>query len=154
MSGYAALHPEEGQAFWHFGGLLVLKLTGSDTDGQLALAEELMPRGCEAYMHRHSRDAETFFMLDGEVTFTLGEERFLATSGAVVHVPRGVPHAFRVESETARFLVFQTPAGLERAFPLLSPPAEALTLPPASMGRPTVERMREVGAEFGTEILE
>jgi mannose-6-phosphate isomerase-like protein (cupin superfamily) len=151
-SGYVAA--DEGEALWHFGGLAVIKLDGEATDGEYALLDELMPKGSEAYLHVHSREDETFVVVDGEVTFTIGEQTVVATSGAVVSARRGVPHAFRVESETARFLSFIRPAGLENAIRELSPPATTRTLPPTPIERPSIERMRKLGADYGIDFLE
>jgi quercetin dioxygenase-like cupin family protein len=47
---------------------------------------------------------ETYYMLDGEITFLFGEEIETARTGDFIMVPRDTRHAFRVDSETARFL--------------------------------------------------
>jgi hypothetical protein len=52
-------------------------------------------------------------MLDGEITFLVGDEIKTARTGDFVVVPRDTRHAFRVDSETARFLNGYTPASLE-----------------------------------------
>ena len=59
-----------------------------------------------------------------------GAERFQLGPGAAAVVPRGVPHTFRVDSETARVLLLSTPAGIERFVRDASVPAAAPTLPP------------------------
>ena len=53
-------------------------------------------------------------MLDGEITFFVGEKRIEATEGAFVYLPRYVHHGFQVDSAEARVFNFVTPAGFER----------------------------------------
>jgi hypothetical protein len=56
----------------------------------------------------------------------------------------GVPHTFRVDSETARVLVLSTPAGLERLVRDGSVHAAAATLPPADAPRPTPNELSRI----------
>jgi hypothetical protein len=56
----------------------------------------------------------------------------------------GVPHTFRVDSDTARVLLLSTPAGIERFVRGASTPAQAPTLPPADAPRPTTEELERV----------
>jgi mannose-6-phosphate isomerase-like protein (cupin superfamily) len=144
---------DDGEAVWHFGGLALIKLSAADTDGRVALLDELMPQGTEAWLHVHSREDETFCVLEGQVTFTRGDGQIVARPGSVVHMPRGTPHAFRVDSARARFLSFITPAGLEEAIRILGTPAEGRVLPPPEIGRPELGRMRDVLENFGIEIV-
>ncbi|HEX8102254.1 MAG TPA: cupin domain-containing protein [Solirubrobacteraceae bacterium] len=44
-------------------------------------------------LHRHPY-AETFVVLEGEATFTLGDEQIVVRAGAAIVAPAGVPHAF------------------------------------------------------------
>src|SRR3989337_1708410 len=73
-------------------------------------------RGCGPPLHVHSREDEALYVLEGQIRFRQGDDEFVAGPGTWVWGPRGVPHAFKVESEAARALVVVTPGGFERMF--------------------------------------
>jgi quercetin dioxygenase-like cupin family protein len=77
------------------------------------MMEELLPKDSGPGPHKHTWSDETFYMLDGEITFLIGDEIKTARTGDFLMVPRNTRHAFRVDSETARFLNGYTPASLE-----------------------------------------
>jgi quercetin dioxygenase-like cupin family protein len=90
---------------------------GTDTSGAFGLVETTIPRGHSAPLHVHRHEDEAFYVLDGTVDFVCGDERFRAEQGAIVCLPRGVPHSFLgVSDQAARVLVLMLPAGLEAAF--------------------------------------
>ena len=49
--------------------------TGMDTNGKYALCEALVPPGGGPPPHVHSREEEGFYVLEGEITFTMGDQR-------------------------------------------------------------------------------
>jgi quercetin dioxygenase-like cupin family protein len=88
--------------------------TGALTGGEFGLVEELTKRGVSVPLHRHDADVESFYVLDGNITFFLGSQpSALAGPGTFVHIPSGVVHGFRVESDTARYLILTTPSHAE-----------------------------------------
>ncbi len=98
--------------------------TGALTSGAFGLVEESARRGMSVPLHRHDLDVESFYVLDGSITFYLGgQSASLAGPGTFVHVPGGVIHGFRVSSETARYLILTTPRHAEfyRAITATSP---------------------------------
>ena len=100
--------------------------TGALTGRAFALVEERAIRGETVPLHKHDHDMESFYVLDGEIAFYLGEQPgHRATAGAFVHIPPGTVHGFRIESEAARYLILTTPRHGEfyRAISLPSPPA-------------------------------
>src|SRR4029077_8641004 len=100
-------------------------------DGRFALIEFLLPHGASPPLHTHPQD-ERYVVLEGHVTVQAAGERFELAEGGTALVPMGVPHTFRVDSETARVLVLSTPAGLERLVRDGSVPAPgAPAAPPA-----------------------
>jgi quercetin dioxygenase-like cupin family protein len=135
---------------WFLGTLVRMKLTGADTGGRFALWEGVFPHGAAPPLHSHPQD-ETFYVLDGEFTAWLAdEEPRSCRPGDVLHAPAGVPHAFRVESDTARAMFLSTPAGIEDMVLGLSEPARWPWLqPPPDGPRVTAERMAEVERATG-----
>ena len=137
------------------GSLLHWPLTSAETDGTLAVGHALVRPGGEPPLHVHAREDETFYVLDGEITFQRGNERIEARPGDAVFMPRGVQHGFAVRTETASLLQMFTPGGLEEAFRSLSEPAPADELPPAPQGPPPAEAVEAMTARFeayGVEI--
>ncbi len=150
--GYA-LKRDEGRAIWFLGALLTWKATGENTGGQYELVEQLGARGFAAPVHWHEREAEGFYVVEGEVTFILGDQTIQAPAGSFVFVPPSAKHGFVVESSEARFLTFVTPAGLEAFFEELSEPAKVRILPPPLERPLDVERIEMVMAKYGQKLL-
>jgi quercetin dioxygenase-like cupin family protein len=142
-------------ARWFLGTLVRMKLSGEDTDGRFSLWEGVLPRGAAPPLHSHPQD-ETFYVLDGEMSVWLGDApgaSRLCRAGAVVYAPAGMPHTFRVESDTARVLTLSTPAGIEDMVLGLSEEAEWPWLqPPPDGPRVPAERMEAVLRETGMVI--
>lgn len=146
-----ALGEEEGEALWFFGTLLLLKVTAEQTGGRLCLCEQWGRRGMATPLHRQPEDDETFFVLEGELRFFLGDgSPVTAGPGTTIHVPAGAAHAFAVVSETARFLDLTTP-NHEAFFRAAGEPAPERVLPPDAP--PDMAKVGEAAARFGVEIL-
>lgn len=148
-----ALDLNEGRAFWYMGTLLKVKATGAETGGKYSLVEELCSRGFATPWHVQGREDESFLIVDGEVTFYVGDRVIEATAGSFVFLPQGIPHAFRVDSETAHLFNLITPAGFENFFFDLSVPAQDLVLPPPSDAPPDFGAIAAAAARYECEIL-
>jgi quercetin dioxygenase-like cupin family protein len=108
---------ETGPAYWGPGDHYTFLITGEETDGAYFAMEALVPPGGGPPPHMHTREDETFYLVDGEIEFVLGEDTVTAGPGDFVNVPRGIVHCFRnVGTETARMVLTFTPAGMERFF--------------------------------------
>src|SRR3954452_7535170 len=127
--------------------------TGEDTDGKYALWEALVPPGGGPPPHVHSREEEGFYVLEGEITFTVNGERVVATAGTFANMPVGTLHSFKDESnKPARMLISVAPAGLEKMFFEVGVPlAEGTTtaLPPT---REEIEKLLAIAPGYGIEI--
>lgn len=123
-------------------------LSGADTDGRLAVVEQILPPGAlGAAPHVHHGHEEDFMVTSGEITFATGMDAHVVAAGGVVSVPRGAAHGFRNNSdETATCIVTFTPAGYEDYFRLIDELVRAGTSPDAD----TLSRLR---ARFATEAV-
>jgi quercetin dioxygenase-like cupin family protein len=144
---------DAGEARWWWGNLAVLKVTGDQTRGGLTIVEVTMPAGRMAPPHVHHREEETFWVLEGSLTFHVGDETIDAGPGDVVVGPRDVPHRFVAGPEGARLLFLLTPAGLEGLIREQSVPATARTLPPEGGPPPDLDLARKVALRYGCELL-
>jgi quercetin dioxygenase-like cupin family protein len=140
-----ARRPGAGSSRAYLGHLFSFLAESRQTDGGLAVMEVTVRKGLEPPPHTHSREDETYYVLDGRWSFDVGGEPFAAEPGSLVFMPRGVPHSFSIDGDGARALVILTPGGLEDAFRELSEPtAQAHGLPPRPEGPPPIARMAEV----------
>jgi quercetin dioxygenase-like cupin family protein len=106
-----------GPAFWGPGDHYTFLVTGEESGGAYFTMEALVPPGGGPPPHIHTREDETFYLLEGEVEFILGGETVAARAGDFVNVPRGTVHRFQnTGAETARLVLTFTPAGIERWF--------------------------------------
>jgi quercetin dioxygenase-like cupin family protein len=116
----------EGEVRWMGETRTFFLATGALTSGVFALVEERAIRGEAIPLHKHDADVESFYVLDGEITFYLSEQPGLRVrAGGFVHIPEGTVHGFRIDSEVARYLILTTPRHAEfyRAISLPEPHA-------------------------------
>jgi quercetin dioxygenase-like cupin family protein len=97
------------------GGLHTWKLLEEETDGAFFLFEDAMGQGKTTPLHRHPEADEMTYVLEGEIIVNVDGTETRVGQGGMSFVPRGVPHAFLVVSDTARLLTMQTP-GIGQAF--------------------------------------
>jgi mannose-6-phosphate isomerase-like protein (cupin superfamily) len=152
-SGGYGLAPGEGEALWFNGGFAVLKATADQTEGRFAAMELVAPRGFASPLHIPRAEDEFFVVLSGEVRVRHGNDIIEAVAGSLVYGPRGVPHAFRVDSEEARLLLFFGPAGVEGFFRDAGKPARVRGLPPVGEQFLDKEALKEIGARYSQEFV-
>jgi quercetin dioxygenase-like cupin family protein len=145
------LSREEGTSVWFLGTLMTFKATGETTSNGFTLIEQILPPGFAPPPHVHHAEDEAFYILEGRITITCGDQTFNATPGSFVYLPRGIVHWFTVATDQqAKLLQINTPTGLEHFFEEMAEPAKALTLPPP--GPLDVEKMLALMAKYHIEI--
>jgi mannose-6-phosphate isomerase-like protein (cupin superfamily) len=119
-------------------------IAGKDSDGYVSLVEHPMPaRALAAPLHRHTREDEYSFVLEGRVGARLGDEVVFAGQGDLVFKPRDQWHTFwNAGDEPARILEVISPAGFERFF-------EEIVDRPPTAGR---DELAAVAARYGLEF--
>jgi quercetin dioxygenase-like cupin family protein len=136
-------------------------VSGEDTDGAFSLTHCFFREGKEFTPppHYHKFEDETFYILEGEIEFHVGDKKFIAGAGEVVYSPKNVPHHFNIISKTAKALLLISPAGIETFFKEFGVPAQTLDLPPIPETNPRKEefmamqkRMIELGVVVMPEI--
>src|ERR1041384_2649321 len=143
----------EGRTVAVVGDVYRFLATGEDTDGKYALWEAVVPPGGGPPPHVHSREEEGFYVLEGEITLTIGEKRLVAGAGMFANMPVGTPHSFKNESsKPAKMLISVAPAGVEKMFceigvPL--PEGSTTALPPT---KEEIEKLLAITPSYGIEI--
>jgi quercetin dioxygenase-like cupin family protein len=143
----------EGEARWWFDALAEIKVTAEQTGGLLSIIEITEPPNSAGPLHVHHREDEGFWILDGDVTFEVGDVTIEASAGDFAFGPRGIPHRYTVGDAGCRMLYVLTPGGFEGLVREMSVPAESRTLPPASDEEPDWEHVAAVAKAHGCELL-
>ena len=146
---------DSARAYWWLDTLWIVLADSSDTGGRYSLMEEVASKGSGPGPHKHTWSDETYYIMDGEITFLVGDEIKTARTGDYVMVPRNTRHAFRVESETVRFLNGYTPASLEAYVVEWGMPATERVVPPKGVS-PTMAFLAtnpELLSRYGMDIL-
>ena len=99
---------------------LLFLVTGEDTK-HTSMFDWTLPAGFSTGLHVHRTQEETFYVLEGECEWLIGERLVRATTGTYVFIPPGVPHNIGNASDTpARMLMTVSPPGHEHYFEELS----------------------------------
>lgn len=114
-----------------------------ESGGGFSLLQHLFPpRALAAPLHRHSREDEYSFVLEGRIGALLGDEEVFAEAGDLVFKPRGQWHTFwNAGDEPARVLEIISPGGFEQAFREMHALKDALD----------PEKMAAIAARYGAE---
>jgi quercetin dioxygenase-like cupin family protein len=97
--------------------ILDLKLSGKDTNGDLAIFEQTsISQGRGTPLHVHHFQDEVFYVVDGEYYFQVGEDKYHLNIGDSIFLPRKVPHAWTQVSEKGKMTVTFQPAGKMEEF--------------------------------------
>jgi len=114
-------------------GIRVL-LRGEDSDGKVAVVDNDVAAGFGGPpLHHHDFD-EAFYVIEGELTFQLGDERFTRRAGELAFAPRGAHHTFaNLSGADARTLIVITPAGFERYFDRMAAKQAGVEPPPSAL---------------------
>lgn len=121
-----------------------VKISGKDTNGQLAVFEYFGKEKIGPVLHIHHDQDEIFSIIEGEYLFQVGNERFKVKAGDTVFAPRGVPHTWIQLSEHGKQVYMVQPAGqLEEFFIELT----------ELKGPPTEEQIQKMHQSHGMTVV-
>lgn len=142
--------PTEREHLWMLNTLMTVLATGDDTGGAYSVLRQRQTPAGNPPLHTHRDEDEAFYVIAGEVRFTVGGVTTVAGAGDFAFAPRGVPHGYEVTSDEADLLVLANPGGIERFFREVGAPAPEAVLPePAA---PDIDRVVATAARHGIEI--
>ncbi len=146
--------PGSGKTYSAVGDKYVMLATGEQTGGAYCLAEAIIPPGGGPPPHYHTREEEAFYVLEGEITFTVEDRTVTGTPGTFVQIPRGTPHAFKNQSGApARMLIQCSPAGFEKFMAEFATELPSPDAPPVPPSPEEIEKLVGVAPRFGIVIL-
>jgi mannose-6-phosphate isomerase-like protein (cupin superfamily) len=140
------LGPKDGKAGTLASIGVRFMVNGDESGGGFSLVEHPMPpHALAAPLHRHSREDEYSFVLEGRVGAQLGDEIIYGEPGDLMFKPRAQWHTFwNAGDQPARLLEIISPAGFERYF-------EELTELPTD-GPPDRGQIAAIAARYGLEL--
>jgi mannose-6-phosphate isomerase-like protein (cupin superfamily) len=121
-------------------------IDGHEADERFSLVEHPMsPRALAAPLHRHTREDEYSFVLEGRMGALLGDDVVEAGPGDLVFKPRNQWHTFwNAGDEPCRILEIISPAGFERFF------QELVDL--GGIAQATPEQFLDLTQRYGLEV--
>jgi mannose-6-phosphate isomerase-like protein (cupin superfamily) len=135
---------------WGPAGVMRILAGAESTDGSFSICEATEPPGSAAPLHVHHAEAEAFYVLEGEIVLTCGEETLTAGAGDFVYTPKDVPHKYAVIGhQPARVLLLFSRPGFETFFAEGGTPLEE---PPA--GPPDLDEFQRLVQKYDLELLE
>ncbi|MBA3263888.1 MAG: cupin domain-containing protein [Thermoleophilaceae bacterium] len=135
-TGAKVVGPQDGKAGF-LGSIGVrFMIDGEEACGGFSLVEHPMPpRALAAPLHRHTREDEYSYVLEGRVGALLGDEVIVGGPGDLIFKPRNQWHTFwNAGDEPARLLEIISPAGFERFFDELVDLGGAAQAEPQQLG--------------------
>lgn len=143
----------QGHDYWVWGDLYSFKATGEETSGKYALVEMTANPGSGTPPHIHHAEDEMFYVLKGELTLWLDQEKSVADPGTFVAVPKGTVHRWSNESQSpATVLVFLVPAGFEAFLMKIGTPVEDLDKPGPALTQESLDYAMSIAGEYHMEI--
>jgi mannose-6-phosphate isomerase-like protein (cupin superfamily) len=143
-----------GPAVWGPGDLYTFLATGDETNGAYFQFEALVPPGGGPPPHIHHAEAESFYLVEGQLQLRLGDSLVTATSGDFVSIPKETTHSFKnIGTGTTKMLVTFVPAGMEKYFVEVFAKAEDRTAAPPPVTHELIEKMTAAAPKYNLEIL-
>jgi quercetin dioxygenase-like cupin family protein len=140
------------QPLWVLDNLVHVHVDGEQTADTLSVVEFTGGHADMPPLHVDHGNDETVYLVAGRMTWFVGGLQLALHKGQAAFIPRGVPHAYRIESEQARWLVINNPAGFERFLRAAGEPAPVDELPPPG-GPADPGAVVQLAAEYGIEVL-
>lgn len=143
---------DQGRRIAIVGDIYRFLVTAEESGGRYASFEAIVLPGGGPPPHLHTREDETFYVIEGEITFRSDNETFKARPGTFVNMPIGNPHSFKNETDQlARMLISYAPAGLENFFFEVGLPFEGDY--PAPPSQDEIDKLLEAAPRYGIEFL-
>jgi quercetin dioxygenase-like cupin family protein len=136
---YSRANP--GEAYWVMGDMFTYLVTGAESGGSyFTLIADVAPHDGPP-PHVHHMEEEQFYVLEGELTFSVGDQTFQVSAGDFVHIPRETVHSFKNGPTPSRLLATFSPAGIEGFFREVGEPVKDRFESPPPVTEETIARV-------------
>ncbi len=121
-----------------------VKISGKDTNGQLAVFEYVGTQKVGPSLHIHFEQDEIFTIVEGEYLFQVGQNKETLKAGDTIFLPRQIPHTWIQLSDKGKLIYYLQPAGkMEEFFMTMND----------LKGRPTADEMDKIHAAHGMKVV-
>jgi quercetin dioxygenase-like cupin family protein len=129
------------------GSEVFVKVASADTDGAFAIFNHAVAPAYGPPLHRHSREDEWFYVLNGEITLETDGQRIVLRKGDSAFAPRGTVHTYKnFTNAVAEILVLVTPGAFNQLF-------EELSLLDNQVSASNPAEIEQLANKYGIEIL-
>ena len=112
-SRFTVIPATKRRAYWIGGQHQAVIAGGPETNDRYALSHSTIAVGSGALEHRHSREAESFYVITGKLRFSIDSQTVTLAKGDFLHAEPGLKYSFEA-LEPTEVLILYAPAGLER----------------------------------------
>ena len=138
---FVYLPANTGEAYWVMGDMFMYLVTGAESGGSyFTLIADVAPHGGPP-PHVHYLEEEQFYVLEGGLAFSVGDQTFQVRAGDFVHIPRETVHSFKNGPRPSRVLITFSPAGIEGFFREVGEPVEDRLAAPPPVTKETIARL-------------
>jgi quercetin dioxygenase-like cupin family protein len=123
------------------GAIFSFLFRSDETNNILSLVKIEVQHGNEPPAHVHTREDEYYYILNGSMKFTVGDEVIFANTGDAVFLPMNIRHAIEVQNDKADLLMWLAPSSLDQWFWDNSVPSTDMKPLPLMQGPPPQEAM-------------
>ena len=103
-------------AYWYAGSQFTFIVTSEESGSSYCAMELLVWPKRGAGLHLHEEADEQFYVIEGNLTYTIAGQTFPVTTGDIIFIPRKTLHSFKNGTAPARLLATFTPGGIDRLF--------------------------------------
>ncbi len=141
-------------SLWVLGSVYTVKISGDETQGRYSIWEIEVPLNNGPPLHKHSKEDEAYYILEGDFSFLYGDKEIKADKGRFVYVPRGGFHTYRnVGRSYGKLLLIITPPQFEKFFEEIGIAIEdKSSFHPPFITSATIENIAKISAKYGVEI--
>jgi len=145
----------QNRSYWGPGDHYTFLVTGEESGGSMFALDCVVGAGGGPPPHRHLAEDELFYVFEGSISFTMGDETRPIGPGESAFVPRGITHAYVNTSATdARMIAVYTPSGMEGWFREVFDPVTDESASPPPVTPELIERMLEAGPRYSIEWVQ
>lgn len=145
--------PNKGKHMAVAGQINTIVASKEDTGGTYSFIECKVFPGAGPVPHIQTREHEAFYLVEGQLTFTVDKERIEAKAGTFINVPPNILHTFKNETdEIVKLITILSPPGLEQFFVDIGMEVLEINVKPPPYTKEQIEKIPSLAAKYGMEI--
>jgi quercetin dioxygenase-like cupin family protein len=148
------VEPNRGKHMAVPGQINTIVVSKEDTGGTYSIIEsKVFPGAAGPVPHIQTREHEGFYLVQGQLTFTVDKERIEAKQGTFINVPPNILHTFKNETdEIAKLITILSPPGMEQFFVDIGMEVTDNNVKPPPYTKEQIEKIPSLVAKYGMEI--